>query len=721
LLASEAWFAGAIVAAAVLVVAAWYRTNALIWGNDASFPLNARLASSYFHIPDPGLGAPDVRKLPFIVPAMAALRLWDALGLPYEPAVAQRCLVVALVAISGLSVYALVRLLFRRVERLAAFVAALFYMFNLYSLTWIWQSLSNLIFHYSLLPLVLVLWFLALRRRSIVYAVVAAVVWALCLTPVYVTTPIVLTDSLLFGVVVLTELLGAPRRKEKFGVLKSGAVLYAVWLGLNLFWIIPLFAYSAVVTARGLDTGNPADLFALNSVPFNKALRLAGYWGVTGTYGGSPYYSWRSYYLDAGVTLAFAVPAVAALAFAGGFLRVPRSPVSSGERRYVVLFTLILIASLVLVTGPRAPFGGAKEWLLQELHLLGPFRSTYQRFAPYAVLAYAPLVAVGVSVAARAVRGWLADSPHRNVAGRAVAGAIAVLVLLPALPLLTGSAFDASGITPSRRITIPPTYDRVASTIDGRAGDFAVLSFPFGKAGSVTALSWRGGNSGYLGVEPFNLLTAKAQVVGDAAAPWISRLAQDVARGGPRALAALRLLDARYVIVHLDADRPYVAGIDSWIGSDVDGVAERLDRSKGLVRVPSGPGLAVYEARRWKPFRLFAVRGYGGGSIYELPPRRLRAIDYRARSPFSFEVAPGQLAPKDLLVLNHPYDSSWRASGRPPVRVEPGLTGFRVADKTPVEVGHSLDRRFPVLLATFPLTLCLGAALALGAALRARR
>jgi hypothetical protein len=140
-----------------------------------------------------------------------------------------------------------------------------------------------------------------------------------------------------------------------------------------------------------------------------------------------------------------------------------------------------------------------------------------------------------------------------------------------------------------------------------------------------------------------------------------------------------------------------------------------------LVRVPSGPGLAVYEARRWKPFRLFAVRGYRGSSIYDLPPRRLRAIDYRARSPFSFEVAAEQLEPNDMLVLNHPYDSSWRASGRSAVRVEPGLTGFRIPDRTPVNVGHSLDQRFPVLLATFPLTLCLGAALALGAALRARR
>jgi hypothetical protein len=139
------------------------------------------------------------------------------------------------------------------------------------------------------------------------------------------------------------------------------------------------------------------------------------------------------------------------------------------------------------------------------------------------------------------------------------------------------------------------------------------------------------------------------------------------------------------------------------------------------VRRHFGRGLAVYEVRRWKPFRLFAVREYHGGSIYDLPAGRVRAVDYRARSPFSFEVAPGQLGLDDVLVLNNPYDSWWRASGRSPVRVEPGLTGFRVGGRDAIDVGHSLDRRFAYLLATFPLTLCVGAAIVVGALLRARR
>jgi hypothetical protein len=292
---------------------------------------------------------------------------------------------------------------------------------------------------------------------------------------------------------------------------------------------------------------------------------------------------------------------------------------------------------------------------------------------------------------------------------------------VPALPLLTGSAFDSSGIVPSRRITVPQSYEEVASRIDAKIGDFAVLSFPFGKAGSVTALSWRGGTSGYLGVEPFNLLSAKPQVVSDSAAPWITELAANVAGGGSRAVSALRLLDVRYVIVHRDTDRAYVAGIDSWVGPDVEGLIERLNRTKGLNRIRSRGDLAVYEVQRWKPFRLFAVRGYPRRSIYQLDPSRLKAIHYRALSPGRFEVPAGQLERGDILVLNHPYDSSWRAAERSPIRVEPGLTGFRVADSGAVEVSHSLDHRFPLLLATFPLTLCVGAVVLVVGALRRRR
>lgn len=716
----EAWPLTAIVAIALIVTLTWYRGSDLIWGNDTSFPLNARLAGNYFHIPDVGLGAPDVRKLPFIVPTMGVLWLWGAAGLPYDAALVQRCLVVALLVISGASIYALVRLMFRRIEKLAALGAAVFYMFNLYSLTSTWTSMSNLIFHYSLLPLVVLLWLLALRRQSIALAVVSAVVWLVSLTPAYVTTPTVLTDSLLFVSVVLTEFIGAGNRRNRLAVFKCGAAAYGTWIGLNLYWLVPLFAYSSVVTTRGLQTGVPAELYRLNSVPFDKALRLAGYWGVTGTYQGSAYYPWRSYYLDVGVTLALVVPIVAALTFAQRLLRFPDFRVSGNERRYLVLATLLLVISIVAITGPFAPFGNFKEWLLRETGLIGPFRSAYQRFGSYVVLGYVPLIAIGISTAGHVIKGRTPRRLDSLLGTCMMIGVIALITIPPVLPLWTGSAFEPSGIIPSRRITMPSSYEDVRRVIDATPGDFTVLTFPFGKSGSVTPLRWQNGRSGYLGVEPFDLLSTKARVIGDPAAPWIAKLAQRVTRGGLEAIRALRVLDVRYVIVHRDVDRPYLHGVNSWIGTKVQPIAAALDRTRGLTRVSTEGNLDVYRVDSWQPFRVFAVRGYRGQSIYTLRRNQMRAVRYRAKSRFAFDVPAGELEPGEVLVVNHPFDSAWRASGASPISIAPGLTGFRVRDRRAVEVRHWLDRRFPLLLATIPLTLCLAGAAVVVAARRAR-
>ena len=145
-------------------------------------------------------------------------------------------------------------------------------MFNLYSLSSVWEAISNLLFHYSLLPLVLIVWLLALRTRAFTLAAGAGLVWATVLTPAYVTTPVALTDSVLFAGVVLVELAGTGQCRERIRILLCGATTYGVWVLFSLFWIVPLGLYSSAVEARGLEAGDPTGLFHLNSVPLGKAL-----------------------------------------------------------------------------------------------------------------------------------------------------------------------------------------------------------------------------------------------------------------------------------------------------------------------------------------------------------------------------------------------------------------------------------------------------------------
>jgi hypothetical protein len=363
------------------------------------------------------------------------------------------------------------------------------------------------------------------------------------------------------------------------------------------------------------------------------------------------------------------------------------------------------------MTGPRFPLGSAKLWLFREAGLLDAFRSIYQRFGGYAALAYAPLVALGLSSAARAVSGRLRGRGAAALATVAMIPMIVAVSVLPALPLWTGSTFDSSGIIPARRIDLPASYTGVARSVDGQPGDFALLTFPFGKEGAQIPLEWEGGQAGYVGVEPFSLLSDKPHISGDPTTPWVTRLVRTVAGGGPLALRALQLLDVRYVIVHLDVDKPYLQGIDKWVGTDVAHLVAVLDKTRGLSLVGSPGQLAVYRVEPWRAFRVFAVRGYDGRSIYDLNPGAIRPVAYRG-SPYRLVVQAGQIRKGDVLVVNHPFDSLWRAGGRSPMKVAPGLTGFRVERPGPVLVEHALDRRFPLLLALIPL----GFGLAAGAA-----
>ena len=169
---------------ACLSLTTWYGGQQLVWGDDATHPMSLGEIATYFHIPDAGLGAPDTRKLPFILPVGAILAGWHALGVPYDLRFVQPFVIVGLLFAAGGSSYFLVRVLFPVVGKLAAFGAALFYMFNLYSLTTIWSSMSYLSFHYAFLPLVLTAWLVVLTRDvSRWWIPPVAALWVLTLLP----------------------------------------------------------------------------------------------------------------------------------------------------------------------------------------------------------------------------------------------------------------------------------------------------------------------------------------------------------------------------------------------------------------------------------------------------------------------------------------------------------------------------------------------------------
>lgn len=712
-------------------MAHWYQGRDLIWGSDTNMPLSLDGISDYFRITDAAVGAPDVRKLPFILPFGAILWIWERLGIPYEPGLLQRVVIAGSLLSAGIGMLWLLRTFLPRLEILPAVAASLFYMFNLFAIITIWSPLSNLVFHYCILPLILVMWGWAFRRGSVIAGVLAGVVWCLTVTPSYITTPIVVTDFLLLIGILVAEYRLTPQPSDRRKLFAVAAAIAGVWFAGNAFWILPTLLYLDTESLRGLAVGEPANLVALNSVTLDKAIRLGGYWGLTSGYKGSPYFPWAGFYTHgygAWASLLLPVVAVAGLRQlprrprprycprCGRRIRDPRlgivlcgscgeglavRPISDRSAVYLKFFFVVLGVSILLMTGPNEPLGQIKALVMQRSEFFAPFRSVYQRFGEYAALAYAPVIAGGLQTVAWFVRRRL----HRHLgawwARLAAGGLAAVLVIALALPMWTGTLFDQSGVIPSKRVTIPPEYATVAQWIDERSGDFTVLTFPHGPS-AVTALNWEEGEDGYLGVEPLQLLSSKPILFSDPSTDYLAGLAQQVSEGGDRAWLALRLLNARYVVVHLDANREYLAGLAGWAGIDTEEVVANLDLTENLDLALVRGGLRVYEFTEWKPFRVFKVPNYGGGSIYSLPFKDVRPVKYVSEGPGRYLVPSGQFTQGQFLVVNHPFDPYWRAGRSPLVSIAPGLTAFRVEEDGQIIVEHRLERDFPVLLALSP-------------------
>jgi hypothetical protein len=712
-----------------IAVMSWYAGAKLAWGDDATHPLALSRISTYFHLLGPDLGGPDGRKFPFLLPLGGLLELWRVLHLPYDLTVVQPIVVVLILAGSASSMYVLVRVILPSLPRLAAFGAGLFYAFNLYTTVTIWSSMAYLAIHYALLPLVVVAWVAALRRATVSAGVAAGLAWALALTPAYITTPVAVTDTTLFVTLGLALVARSPGARVR--TFMTGATTYAVWLALSLFWLIPLVISTSSVSASGSVAGDPTVLFGENSARLLDALRLGGYWGITSTYVGYPYFAWARYYSTIGLAAGTVVPVLAAcgvVALIYGRRNGGRGTLfafATHERQALAFSLGVTVAALFLITGTHAPLGSFKSWAVSELNLNGPFRSVYQRFGVYLALGYSPLIATGLG-AIQALTGRIVGL---KVAGYvAVSAATVAVAVVPAWPMWTGKLMDSSGYAPARRVTVPNDYYRVAKIINQTPGDFDVLTLPFGGLG-ITSLHWdttnlgfydRGVSRGYKGLEPLALMTGKGILTSDGTAPYIFDWAKAVVKGRRSDISrALELLNARYVVLHLDENIPYLQGSGKWTGLAIRKVGGRLDRLPNLRLVFASYTLRVYAVLNWHPFRVFALAHGGPGTVDALTGR-LRPLRYQEHGYGRYAVDSSQLRKNEVLVVNRPYDARWRANGRPPIRVAPGLTGFEPSRTTSLAVSFPPEHRVRTSLLLLPVTLAL-AVLALLATVLLRR
>src|SRR4051794_20332800 len=342
--------------------------------------------------------------------------------------VSQRIWLGLIFAVSAWGVLRLMDAFVGRPRRTAHVVAAAFYVLNPYTVIFTGRT-SLALLGYAALPWLLLIVHRGVREPRGFAGWWWAAAFALILTSVGGGINGAVVGWMLVGPLALLVYEPLIRNVEWRDCWAFVWRMGALGLLASLWWIVPL----GLGSKYGIDflqfTEQPRSIWGTNSAP--EALRLMGYWtsyiGV-GFYGVN-----RPLFSEAGTLLfnplvvgaSMLLPALAI----GGFI-------STRRWRYwpFLLFVLLVGVTIELAAFPTGtPSREAMEWVYRHVALVRFMRTTTKA---------APLVAIGVAgllgLAAQAT--W---ARVRGPAGRvALAGVLAALIALAALPLVRGTAIE---------------------------------------------------------------------------------------------------------------------------------------------------------------------------------------------------------------------------------------------------------------------------------------
>lgn len=359
-----------LIVVSVLATIFTFQASLVVFNDDTFFPLN--------------LGVGIVRNLytwsngPSSSPNLSIIEfpLYVIMSITGSLVFSQEVFLFSLFAISSVGAVTLCRVLFRRRSNASEFVVGFFYTFNFYTLTFVWTSFKLWSVFYSVLPLVIVLFILALRMSHI-----SRIISLLTLSGFLAGLGGPFPAPLLILILIAISIASSDRvRWSKIAIVLSLFVLlYAL---VNAYEFIPtLSALSTTLSQHNAQ--EPTSLFfafPLAQNPLNN-IRLLGYEFVWYWGWGVPNYTWTSELLTNPVfVLASYCPFLLA---AYGMLSYPLGAV----RVRIVALALLLIGILVGSAG-STPFGFDVFTILSIAGLAQVYEIPFESFGLLIVLAY---------------------------------------------------------------------------------------------------------------------------------------------------------------------------------------------------------------------------------------------------------------------------------------------------------------------------------------------
>lgn len=513
----------------------WFRNGLILGGGEEGLifynPAKALEISKSTWV-EVNTGLPNLYWLPRIPFLLPASILVNNFGLP--PYLVQAGLFFILMVIGIVSIYYLtLNLLDKYPSRFrVSFTAAIFYLFNPFSVSQIWgRGLYPLFFSFALLPLSLLLLLKGLKYKQFIY-ITLIVFSSVIFSNAFGTVTFVITYWLVLFLIFFWWLLRERDKKDKvlFGLFFM-ILLSIGWVAVSAWWLLPLAIEGNKVFATYLINSGE-NLGTLMGVSRNftpdiiiRLLQRTYYFDASAF---SPMY--RSFFFQ----LISFIPLIFVLV---GFVKIVRKSIFSGFRFYAILLILGLIISL----GANPPFGWLFVWIFKQVSFLQAFRNPFEKFGLVYALGYSALFAIGLV-------GFFENKRFKNF------GILIVLLItcgIFAWPMWTGRV--VAGIDKKIGVKVPEYYEDLNQWLGNNdSQNYRLFMTPL-ISGEGAAFEW--GNTTYNGVDPMHFILDRSAISNGARIPFYYDFAQSIRKYMDRmdVVPPLSLLRAKYLVAREDA------------------------------------------------------------------------------------------------------------------------------------------------------------------------
>ncbi len=672
---------------AYFAINSWFKNGSILYFWDATVPLNPQRAfEAYRYVWHDFLnfGHYDITGI-HMLPYIAILYFINSI-IGFSFSISQKIIYWVVLSFSGIGMYYFSKLILTKsfekdyYTNLASIISSFFYMFNMYSMLFLWRIFSTNTFLYASFPFIYFLFVQiigeneAVDKKKITILAIFFLFSSSAHPALYLVLWFVLTITLFFFLILNNN-------TTKSTMLKNFIFIVLLWIGINMYWILPIIVLPQQVSTTVSDTSGGT----LSALIFNSeysdifsVLSLKGQQILYETYLGEYDYSWVYLYHKLNINvlnvISFLFPFVLFLPL---FFK----------KKYVTLLGILLIMLAFLVKGIHSPFGDIYLTIFNKYTIFQAFRDPYSKFGFFYTFFYSALFGAGIFTILIYIKG-------KNARIKKI---IILLITLLILGLYTWPSFTGAviptmqKIRPSAQIEIPLEYYQVAEYLmyNNVDNQYKIIELPFQNSPLQSSL-WSGGYKGYVGfpiIRYMTFLPIISNTAGEIQYDSVYRNFFHVIENeklSPLGISnLLRASNVKYIIVHEDTNPFFEPSTKSYVE-----IEKKLESDTGIKLLSQSGSLKLYEVKEPLPLiyvtsQLIIIKNDSNiepflanvfnntsypkvttaDKIFQLEPIKSDkegVVKYERMSPVHYKVNIKNTTQQFYLIFNNFFDRGWK-------------------------------------------------------------